>query len=438
MASLVKRFLLASLFFASFSCGNGFNITDYELGATRINNDFIPSTTIDLESFVAGPGLETISNYILQKEGFACSRLSTPRIMSKILTALHKNDSERSPSERLCLKTINFSINKLASSLIPYFQKHPGPHHRLVIFGGVVLGAGPLYQMLLQQRINKLLLKSKTSVDVFVSPLGDERAIIGSVAYTSQLENPKPYAIGIDLGGTRIRAAKVNLESLTISGKIITCNSLSCDYNIQAMRYLSNAIKTNTRALDLANLPPTLHIDTILSTKDALLHTNLTEDLLNQICGLLSNFDLTDVAFISIASPGINDEKTGWVKLAYNVPLTDINLPEEVYNKGLSRDIDIKITSDVGSAGVGELMYGAGQKLPGVFVLGIGTGLNLCYVAKDGLKVDTDSSESADDEDRSWTPFIPRIPSGLLPRCSPRPRQSPTGKDSHPLADFCF
>jgi predicted NBD/HSP70 family sugar kinase len=99
---------------------------------------------------------------------------------------------------------------------------------------------------------------------------------------------------------------------------------------------------------------------------------------MNRLCVLIKNFDLTRIQYISIASPGLNGSG-GYVKLAFNVPLTTVNIVKELHKK-LQKKIPIYLTGDVASAGVGELVMGIGKRIKQFFILKIGTGINLCYV----------------------------------------------------------
>ncbi len=425
MKSFIKLFLCATTLIIHPCARADFHITDYELGATRVINDFFPEQTIDLESFVSGPGLEKTFNFMASRNGIPGISLTTPTIIHQVISALKKDFTDRTKIEHTCVETLQFSIKKLAKALIPYFIQHPAIRHRLVIFGGVALGTGPLYTMLLQKELNRL--RKETTVDVFASPLNDERAIIGAVAYV--VENnasllKKPYAIGIDLGGTHIRAGKVNLGSLQLTDKIVTTGTFSSKENLQSMSYLSNHIKQATTSYDLSHLPSPLTLG--LHPKNNFLHKFLKDDVLEQLYKTITSFDLDDVAYICIASPGINDEHEGVVRLAFNVPLTNVCLTDELHQKGIPPHISILLTSDVGSAGIGELVMGAGQEASSIFVLGIGTGLNLCYVKNEELDLPTPTPAIDTDPFRA-TP-LPPVPPCWLPASS-EPLTSPQEGD---------
>lgn len=385
----------------------GYVIEDVELGSVLVKHP-VDHSQIDLESIASGPGLEGLGALLIPVDELPeGNSLTAEAIMHTVVQALEKQPDGRSALECSCIRTLQMSIGALAQQLPPYLSMGS----RLVIFGGVALGEGNLYQFLLQGELTR----QRIWATVFPSPLGDERAIIGAVAYAVGrhvvAEIQKPCALGIDLGGTSVRVGKVEIATNRLVGDIIAGPIFSEHKNIRTMRYmryLSSKIKGKTQAWNLSQLPDIISIGHVLNGSDCALHGQLQADLLNQLVTLIKRFDLIDVAYISIAQPGIYDEESGFIKLAYNVPLTGCNLCDALHRE--FPQLEVIITSDVGCAGIGELIYGAGRGSSDIFVLGVGTGLNLCHVL-----VSSDGSPSAVKRSRGCSP-LPCFPPGFFQR----------------------
>lgn len=353
-----------------------FTIEDFEVGAnlTRYKDQEIP-----LENLVSGAGI--VAQY--QQQSVSPTPLDGKAIFSYAVASCGKERSEYSSREILCHDIIFSGLNALVESIVPHLALCPHYQVTIVAFGGAVRGAGCFYLKHLEDAINrKLDLRKK--VVVVPSALGDERTLIGAagIALRTRPAPKRSHILSIDMGGTNVRIGLVDISSMRVDGEIVSIGTFANDKEFNMMRQLRSIIQEHSNLYpNLFAIPDSVTLrDFLPSRRTRSTHNQLRNSLLDRMCALINEFSFDDIECISIASPGLNRED-GYVKLAYNAPLTGVYLVQEI-QKRIAQDIPVVVTGDVSSAGIGELLAGEGKDLQQFFVLGIGTGINLCYIER--------------------------------------------------------
>ena len=139
------------------------------------------------------------------------------------------------------------------------------------------------------------------------------------------------YRIGIDLGGTNIKAGIVDKN-----GKIV------------------KSMSTKTKK----------GVDAIIIIKDMI-------DLVNK---LISSFGISinDVLHIGIGVPGIANNETGVVVKAVNISFSDVRIREEMQKYF---DVPIYIANDANCAALAESLFGEAKGVKNSITITIGTGI---------------------------------------------------------------
>lgn len=364
-----------------------YTVSNLEIGGHIISDPY-GRGEINLERLVSGANLVGAYNKLLENRGEKTTLPvgNSENIINRAIEASRKGANERDREDNACLEVALNSIENLAKAIVEVAKKRKGGYVRVVLFGGVAEGGGEFYRRILQTKVDELFGEEK-KMEIIPSTMGDKRAIIGAVGYAKfVLYTPatdKKYAVGIDLGGTNVRAALVNLETMHIEREIVKSlmfpeNKMLDDIPAKAqMELISKKLQDNSLGMDFNNLPDGLE-NFLLEPEDRKKHHALTEILLNQLESLIGSFELEEVGFMSIASPGLFSEK-GPVKLAYNLPITCVDVRDKL-NARLG--LPVYMGNDVASAGVGEIISGAGKGLNAIFSLNVGTGLNMCLVEK--------------------------------------------------------
>lgn len=139
------------------------------------------------------------------------------------------------------------------------------------------------------------------------------------------------YSIGIDIGGTNIKAGIVDE-----TGKIIVKSSIRTD--------------------------------------SAGGYKKIVSDITAQIKDLCanSNIALSEVSGAGIGCPGAIDSKAGVVNYSNNLEWVDVPLCDELKN---NLNIPFYVSNDANVAALGEYMFGAGKNYQDVIMITLGTGV---------------------------------------------------------------
>jgi len=389
-------------------------ITSLEIGANpdRLVDDPYGDGKVFLEKVVSGEGLKNTYLRLLEIKGAASTlpEVGSQNIIERAETAADKVPDARNDEDKYCLDVVLNSIDRLAETVAAEVAEQTEAERvRAVLFGGAAEGGGEFYREELQTRVNRCS-KPGQKIEIVLSEMGDKRAIVGAVGYARYVASKpakpaKKYAIGVDLGGTNIRAALVNLETMETEREIVKTLVFPDDIQVgdisarAQMDILSAKIPAAVEAkeMDFNDLP--YGLDNYLeSLIDRDIHESLSEILLHQMVSLISTVGLDEVDFISIAAPGVFKEE-GPVELAYNLPLTSYDLKGKLAKH---LNMPVYMGNDVAIAGVGEMISGAGKGLDLLFSLNVGTGVNMCLVEKSGpaesARTSTTSAGSSRDQ----------------------------------------
>ena len=140
----------------------------------------------------------------------------------------------------------------------------------------------------------------------------------------------KKYQVGIDLGGTNIRAALID-QDLRIRRKI--------------------AAKT-----------PQNHAGAVVQSIASLIHALIQDEAL----------EVDSIASIGIAAPGTVNNDTGKVLYANNLGWDDVSLRDMVYNHF---PVPIFLENDANAAALGETWFGANKGTKHSIMITLGTGV---------------------------------------------------------------
>jgi predicted NBD/HSP70 family sugar kinase len=184
---------------------------------------------------------------------------------------------------------------------------------------------------------------------------GQARGAIGRTALTYEIRPDAAYVAGIDLGGTQLRMAIVNLASAVVA----------------------EAFEATTPAGGHAV------VEQIASVGARLAHE----------AGIDRNF----IRLVVVGTPGVLDVGTGSIKLAPNIPDFD-----KIDVVGLLRDTlgsDVIIENDVNVGAIGERWLGRARGLDTFGYIALGTGLGMGIVSNGEIRMaDDDAARRAIDE----------------------------------------
>lgn len=139
----------------------------------------------------------------------------------------------------------------------------------------------------------------------------------------------KKYVVGVDLGGTKIYTALVDLDGNMV--KEIT-------------------VKTEAHRGDKAVL------DKLISTIDT----------------VLEGIDINEVKAIGVGSPGPLDVKKGLIVYTPNLPFKNFNIVQPIKEK---YNIPTYLDNDANAATLGEFMFGAGKGSTNMVYVTVSTGI---------------------------------------------------------------
>ena len=139
----------------------------------------------------------------------------------------------------------------------------------------------------------------------------------------------KKYVVGVDLGGTKIYTALVDLDGNMV--KEIT-------------------VKTEAHKGDKAVL----------------------EKLISTIDTVLEGIDINEVKAIGVGSPGPLDVKKGLIVYTPNLPFKNFNIVQPIKEK---YNIPTYLDNDANAATLGEFMFGAGKGSTNMVYVTVSTGI---------------------------------------------------------------
>ena len=139
----------------------------------------------------------------------------------------------------------------------------------------------------------------------------------------------KKYVVGVDLGGTKIYTALVDLEG-NVKNEVV--------------------IKTEAEKGDISVL------NKILGTIDT----------------VLNNIDINDVLAIGVGSPGPLDVKNGLIVYTPNLPFKNFNIVKPIKEK---YNLPTYLDNDANVATLGEFMFGAGKGTENMVFITASTGI---------------------------------------------------------------
>ena len=157
--------------------------------------------------------------------------------------------------------------------------------------------------------------------------------------------SPEQFAIGIDIGATKIASALISQTGNVIASSQVLTRP---EEGMQAV-----FDKVASQVTDLAKQSP------------------------GAIVG------------VGIGSPGKVDSDSGKVYNAINLGWAEVNLVEEIYSR-IGRNIPVWIQKDANLSALGEVYFGAGEGLQDFIYLGVGSGLGAGIVSRGRLIVGGD------------------------------------------------
>jgi predicted NBD/HSP70 family sugar kinase/biotin operon repressor len=180
-----------------------------------------------------------------------------------------------------------------------------------------------------KQTVSEIM--TQLEADGWVREIGRAKGRVGRTAITYELIPESAYVLGVDLGGTKVRAALIDL-----GGNVVAeCNK------------------------------PT--------------HPEGGKAVVAQIAALCrgmiekQRITLENVVFAVVGVPGVPDEKTGHILLAPNIEeLNEINL---VADLSRALGIETKVMNDVNLAALGESWIGCGTDVEDLAFISLGTGI---------------------------------------------------------------
>jgi glucokinase len=154
---------------------------------------------------------------------------------------------------------------------------------------------------------------------------------IGRTAELYEVNSAVGYVVGVDLGGTKIRAAICDLFGRLLDERVVPTAATSPDDMIEQIRTLVRELS----------------------------HT--------------AGVDTSSVRVVAVGTPGTIDPVTGRIGLAFNVPsFADVDLAERLAD---GTDAAVVLDNDVNVAAVGERWHGLARNCDNFVFLAIGTGI---------------------------------------------------------------
>lgn len=353
-----------------------YTIKNLEIGSECTHTESIPTA---LENLISGSGVALQYN---AKINHRHHPLTTPQIVEKANKACNIPTQLRTPEEQLAYDIINKGLSALAQKIAHHFTNVAFNNYPIIFFGGLIENLDESFIASCEKKIRKALPPHKQT-SLIRSKLNQERALIGA-AKTILPKNPssnteKRYVLSLDIGGTNMRAGVVDISTNAICGKIkiapvFVNNEQTLMMNLKkttmhhALAYPSlNDIPNN---VPLKQFLPNLH--------DITQHNMLQKSFIKRLCNLINQFDLNPISHIAIAIPGVITDN-GYTKIAYNIPTTGINLCKKI-NQKIKNAPAVTLVGDVYAAAMGEAISGSENAMPRFFLLGIGTGINMCII----------------------------------------------------------
>ena len=200
------------------------------------------------------------------------------------------------------------------------------------------------------------------NIEFIFSALGDARAILGAVTYAKsvceqQLLASHRYAVGIDLGGTHIRVALVDLEHMRVVGDILKQKLFQNSVDTEGIPDFSECMLKNQRLGSF-------------SSPDQLRYAQLANALLTTIANLVKKVASgKEIAFVALSSAGdITDD--GYCTRATFLPFSGVHVRKELEERVKH---SVFIAHDIFCGALGEKTVGAGKNDAKFVFVALGT-----------------------------------------------------------------
>jgi hypothetical protein len=303
--------------------------------------------------------------------------LSASEIIEYSKNAHDKKMGERNLEERIAFRLVTSATKNLAKRIVNKYLNANDKNSTVLVFGGILQGGGDFLEKLLLQQIDDFN-DSKRDIRVVFSKLGDERAILGAVKHAeSKLNSCKglkgQYAIGLDIGGTNIRAGLVDLEKHSLIGELVKQPVFINNDDKNRLYSFKSQIKSVSKANKKNKNCEINELCWFLKDKASQVeHELLTDLVINRICDLIKELEKDlNIKFVAISSAGTINEN-GFCLCAYNLPFTCVDIKQRVES---IINIPVFVANDMYCAALGEKNFGALKSVNEFTIIGLGTGL---------------------------------------------------------------
>lgn len=198
-----------------------------------------------------------------------------------------------------------------------------------------------------------------------VHPDGQRRGMPGRVATLYSVDRQVGFVVGVDVGGTRVRAAVANIYGEILSDGQRTTDPRGGGHVIRQMATLARGLAAKT------------------------------------------NIDWGLVAGVGVATPGVVDPTTGRVHLAYNIPAWEDIRIESALAQAFG--VPVLVGNNVNLAAVGEKWRGLARDVSTFAYVAVGVGVGMGLVLNNELFV---GARGAAGE----IAYLPLAPDSLDPR----------------------
>lgn len=328
----------------------------------------------DNEVFLYGESLVQFYNRKIESD-IKKSNLVIQDLFKLAESAYYKKSGRRTHKEEAALfivRSASFNFFRIAFNDSLVFESGEIP---ILIFGGIMDVGSSFLKKILEETV--LVFKnSQKRLNLVFSKMGDERAVLGAVAYIAPIFNCKgnnDYAIGIDIGGTNIRSGIIKLNNFSLEKKITKEPVFINESDRNVMNCLIPGLKKLAKSMKKHNYSNELdENNSELLRKQKVIRSALIKRLCDMINTAKKNYK---IKFIAISSAG-NVNEDGFFDYVCKLPFTGINLKCEMES---ILNIPVFVANDINCAAFGEKQFGSLKKYNKFIVAGLGTGLGIKY-----------------------------------------------------------
>ncbi|MFH1831300.1 MAG: ROK family protein [bacterium] len=333
---------------------------------------------------IGGNALCSVYEVELKKNKIILEKPVTPEVIINFAkSAFLKTETEQLPSEKIALSILKQGLVSVAKGIVKRVKNSEQKNVEVFLFGGVAQGGGDFYRDFLQVEVNNRLVleKLKNIVTIKFSELGDERAIIGAVfAAKHELhdyDRNSQYAVGIDIGGTNIRAALVNLSTMKIEGQIYKEPVFTEDVDKQKMAELGKKIRLSFSQNQYRCMTSEYPVSFYLRKHDDQAElSKLKVCVLAKLQAIIEKINVKKSCFVAVALAGIVSSSR-FVKCTYALPFTAVNLAQDLQK---CVNLPAYLLNDLKAAGLGEFFCSLETRKEKFIVVGVGTGFRIVLV----------------------------------------------------------